>query len=346
MTRPWIVRLCRVKWLGAAMFVLLCVQLATAQPAPVIHIGGYRIEVTLDPARHSMDAQSAVTFTAVADAPEISFHLNPALRVNSVIDAAGIPLHIARDGNSIHVAPSSPLPAGSSATWTFTYSGVFAPVNAQATRDGIPSLAAIGDPVTYLLYAAQWFPLVGDGTQRFSAAMQVHIPAGERVFGSGLIAAHPEKNGGSVFSFAWKQPGFPGTLIAGKFREPFTAGNIHLDLLQNTNGIDGQKLASTAAQQYRTLRSQFGPLGEQKSGAAAQPASTNSSQLDVIELPNNTVPAYAAPGIVAIASGQLRTENASRLLANTMAHQWWGNLVSPQTRNDAWITNGMCRYAE
>ena len=35
-----------------------------------------------------------------------------------------------------------------------------------------------------------------------------------------------------------------------------------------------------------------------------------------------------------------------RLLANTIAHQWWGCEVSPRTLNDAWITNGMSRYGE
>ena len=36
----------------------------------------------------------------------------------------------------------------------------------------------------------------------------------------------------------------------------------------------------------------------------------------------------------------------ARLIANTVAHQWWGSEISPATLNDAWITNGMCRYAE
>jgi aminopeptidase N len=38
--------------------------------------------------------------------------------------------------------------------------------------------------------------------------------------------------------------------------------------------------------------------------------------------------------------------NSQRLLANTLAHQWWGSEISPATMNDAWITNGMSRYAE
>ena len=35
-----------------------------------------------------------------------------------------------------------------------------------------------------------------------------------------------------------------------------------------------------------------------------------------------------------------------RLLANTIAHQWWGCEISPRTLDDAWITNGMSRYGE
>ncbi len=40
------------------------------------------------------------------------------------------------------------------------------------------------------------------------------------------------------------------------------------------------------------------------------------------------------------------TKGATRLLANTIAHQWWGSEVSPATLSDAWITNGMSRYGE
>ena len=35
-----------------------------------------------------------------------------------------------------------------------------------------------------------------------------------------------------------------------------------------------------------------------------------------------------------------------RLLANTIAHQWWGASVSPATRDDWWISDGFARYSE
>ena len=68
--------------------------------------------------------------------------------------------------------------------------------------------------------------------------------------------------------------------------------------------------------------------------------------LNVVELPDDTVPAYWAPEIAAVAGARIADRNNYRLLANTMAHQWWGCMVSPATLNDAWITNGMARYGE
>jgi aminopeptidase N len=65
-----------------------------------------------------------------------------------------------------------------------------------------------------------------------------------------------------------------------------------------------------------------------------------------VELPDDTVPAYWAPEIAAIAGARIADRSNYRLLANTMAHQWWGSQVSPLTLNDAWITNGMSRYSE
>ena len=68
--------------------------------------------------------------------------------------------------------------------------------------------------------------------------------------------------------------------------------------------------------------------------------------MNLVELPDDAVSAAWAPEIAAIAGGRIAARNEQRLLSNTLAHQWWGSQVSPATMNDAWITNGMSRYAE
>ena len=55
-------------------------------------------------------------------------------------------------------------------------------------------LAAIQEPITYLLYAARWFPTTGYMTDRFTAEMHIRVPQGMRVFASGQQgASHPVK---------------------------------------------------------------------------------------------------------------------------------------------------------
>ena len=50
-------------------------------------------------------------------------------------------------------------------------------------------LAAIQEPISYLLYAARWFPMTGYMTDRFTAEMHIRVPQGMRVFASGSAGA-------------------------------------------------------------------------------------------------------------------------------------------------------------
>ena len=166
-------------------------------------------------------------------------------------------------------------------------------------------------------------------TDRFTAEIHVTVPAGERAVGSGFTGEHKAGNR-TEFVFNWIKPGFPGAIVAGKFinvvHAPDSPG-IHV-YVTDANKAKAQDMAATTAREFEFFTDKFG-------GA-------ESPTINVVELPANAVSAAWAPEIVAI-----RPDRASmRLLANTVAHQWWGSEVSPATLNDAWVTNGMGRYAE
>jgi hypothetical protein len=55
---------------------------------------------------------------------------------------------------------------------------------------------------------------------------------------------------------------------------------------------------------------------------------TLSGTLNVVELPDDTVPSAWAPEVAAVASRAIGDKLNYRLLANTIAHQWWGSSVS------------------
>src|SRR5262249_23129851 len=66
----------------------------------------------------------------------------------------------------------------------------------------------------------------------------------------------------------------------------------------------------------------------------------------VVELPDDTVPSTWAPELVAMAGRGITPRTNYRLLANTIAHQWWGTAVSPASHDDWWLQDGFSRYSE
>jgi aminopeptidase N len=65
-----------------------------------------------------------------------------------------------------------------------------------------------------------------------------------------------------------------------------------------------------------------------------------------VELPADTVPYVWAPEIAGLASSSITEKTNYRLLANAIAHQWWGVSVSPASKDDWWLTDGFSRYSE
>ena len=71
-----------------------------------------------------------------------------------------------------------------------------------------------------------------------------------------------------------------------------------------------------------------------------------SNVLRIVEIPDDTVPSAWAPQLVALSGRGITPKTNYRLMANDIAHQWWGASVSPATRNDWWIEDGFARYSE
>jgi hypothetical protein len=296
-----------------------------------INVTGYVIKADLDPTTGRLNATATVTFTTLEDLTSVVFGLNNGLQITSLTSADKSTLTPERNAadSTVRVGVATPLAKATTSTWTFTYTG--APTVDTSPVDGI-NFVRVADPVSILLYPGRWFPIPLPGlyTDRFTSEIHVTVPSGERVIGSAITGQKPAPGGKTEFVFNWTRKGFPGTIIAGKFLPPVSAPdapNVHV-FLTEANKAKAHDFAETVARQFEFMTNQFG-------GA-------ESPLINVVELPTDSVSASWAPEIVAIRPDR----GNSRLLANTVAHQWWGSEVSPATLNDQWITNGMTRYAE
>jgi hypothetical protein len=284
-----------------------------------------------------------VKFTALEDISSTTFELHNGLRVTKVTDDAGKTLsaeRIAQDF-TVRVQLSKPLSKNSSTTLTFEYDGTL------DTADDSPvqglKLASINDETSYLLYAGRWFPVNAYGINRFTATMNITVPAHMVVIGSGRETAGgtsaSKKTGASslptkTFTFVWDKPSFPGTIVAGTFQE-FKSDEAGVDLhvfFKPVHQNLGAMYAETAIKEFTYYVTLYG----------AAP----STSLKVVEIPDDTVPSAWAPEMAAVASRAVTEKVNYRLLANTIAHQWWGVSVSPATIDDWWMCDGFARYSE
>src|SRR5215469_9030775 len=324
-------QLLRIAFALAAIVFLAGPSARAADRVPV-QITAYNIDAELKPDTHMLTCVTRVTFTALDPVQTAVFELHGALKVDKVTDAKNVPLAGERGAEaSLRITPQTPLAKGQTYTWTFYYSGALE-TDAGGPIEGL-KYAYVGDPTSYLLYGGRWFPMVGYQTNRFTADIHVKVPAGYTVIGSGAQgSAKPATGGENEYDFSWKKPGFPGTIIAGKFLPAVSpAANIHVYTTEARKAA-AQDYGQSALRIFAYFTSSFG-LPE-------------SSTLNVVELPDDTVPTYWAPEVAAVAGSRIGGKTDFRVLSNTIAHQWWGSEVSPASLNDAWITNGMARYGE
>jgi len=328
-----------------------------------IQVENYVIQAIVTPQTHQLKAVALVKFTAMDDISVATFQLHNGLRPTRVLDADGQTLSAERISQDATVRVSLPsgLSKGASSTLIFEYEGTL-----QSADDSpVPGLklAYIGDELSHLLYAGAWFPMVGYGTNRFTSTIGISAPTGYTVIGSGKESmggmpaigenigttspgskksaparSAPTKlaipSGYSTRTFTYSRASFPGTILIGKYETTKSSeGGLDVTVYTTEKNKDyAQAYAETASKAFFFYTSTFGP--------------PLSSRLSVVELPDDTVPSAWAPEIAAIAGRTFAAKVNYRLLANTIAHQWWGTTVSPATRNDWWLNDGFARYSE
>jgi hypothetical protein len=307
-----------------------------------LRVDDYQIDAELTPHTHQITARARAKFTALADLNVAVFELHNGLKVTRITDDSGKLQSAERlsADSTVRVQLANMLTKDTSTALVFEYEGTLESADDSPVQ-GL-KLAAIDDETSTLLYPGRWFPVNAYGINRFTSTIRITVPAHMVVIGSGTETVSdtpPSKKSASglptkTFSFVCDKPSFPGTIIAGAFQE-FKSDEAGLDLhvfLKPIHQNLGALYTETAVKEFTYFVTRFGPL----------PSTT----LRVVEIPDDTVPAAWAPDVAAIASRAVTEKVNYRLLANTIAHQWWGVSVSPASLDDWWLSDGFARYSE
>jgi len=326
----------------------LCLLVFLNQPSRAaekarLRVDDYKIEATLEPHLHQITARARVKITAQQDLAVAIFELHNDLRITKVLDEKNQPLSAERvtQDSTVRVPLPAGLPKDTSTTLTFEYEGQLE----SADNSPVPglNLAYVGDDTSFLFYAGRWFPVSGYGLNRFTSTISITLPAHMLVIGSGKASvsdvAPAKKSSTNVlptktFTFVSDKPSFPGTIVAGVFQE-YKSDEAGLDLhvyFKPTHQSVAPAYTTTAVQEFTYFITLYGLPPSQK--------------LNLVELPGDTLPYAWAPEFVGLAGPSITEKTNYRLLADGIAHQWWGVSVSPATKDDWWISDGFARYSE
>jgi Peptidase family M1 domain len=332
----------------------------------------YEVRASLDAVGQVMNAQAKIDFAAREAARVVDVELNQNLRINSVRDVSGKPVEYDRDDSSalkLHVMLDDTVPAGGKVTLFFDYGGPL------STRMSDPNqslrLAYIAKDGGYLLLPSRWFPLTDFPSNRYTGIFQIEVPGNMVVVGTGTSAGPPAsvtpkpvalppiapalgnsrrgaapvsttatppppplENERMLYTYRVDRPEAAGTFVIAPLQlSPEKAEGVPYSIYTPAASANtAPAYADTIAHAVDFYNDAFGPLPE--------------PGLTLAQLPDGTVDGFAAPGLLLLSARQWSTKPNERLLADLVAHQWWGTQVTAATPSDVWITDGLSRYSE
>jgi aminopeptidase N len=300
-----------------------------------IDVDGYTINAQINPATQTINAQVTVRFVALDDQTNsVTFELNNNLNISKITGEKGETLNASRkpSDNALRITFPNYLPKGQMTSVTFVYDGRLSGEE-ESPIYGI-KFAAIQEDYAYLLYPSRWFPINGYTADRFTSTMNITVPRGYEVIGSGSGTSKPDSSGGTTFTYDFTKPSFPGDIavVKGQPVKNLTDGTTTTLWFRGPQAEFSNSYGEATAQMVGYFTSLFGLAPY--------------ANLTVIETSDGAPNGYAAPGLVFLAPRAIAKDVNANVLANQIARQWWEVMVSPINRNHIWLENGMALYSE
>ncbi|MGW8064994.1 M1 family metallopeptidase [Streptomyces ziwulingensis] len=295
-------------------------------------IGHYDLTLAFDPDAGHLDGTATITARASRDLSVFNLDLK-GLEVEKVT-VEGRDARFNRAGQELTVRPARELGDGETFRTTVRYSGepvtVTDPDGSEEgwlpTEDGAVGL---GQPTGSMA----WFPGSHHPSDKATYDLRVTVPKGLGAVSNGELADETTRDGRTTFTWHTAEPmsSHVVTVAVGDWEtDRSTTG----DGLPVYTAVDPQQAEASRAVLKRIpevmewAQENFGPYPFSSTGAIVDRVEDAGYALETQNRPYFP----GAPDTV--------------LLVHELAHQWYGNSVSPKTWRDMWLNEGFATYAE
>ncbi|MFE1550375.1 M1 family metallopeptidase [Streptomyces sp. NPDC058718] len=294
----------------------------------------YALSLAYDPGTGRLDGTAEITARAGQDLSAFNLDL-AGLRVSgATVD--GAPAAYNRAGNELTLRPREEIRDGAEFTVTVTYTGVPEPItDADGSEEGWlrtdDGAVAVGEPEGSMT----WFPGNHHPADKAVYDITLTVPAGLEALSNGVRTERRTERDGrvtTVWHTAEPMASYLATVAIGRYETASATGPASLPVLtaaepsvaSGSAALRGEIPEIVARQAER-----FGPYPFSAAGAIVTVDGTLAYALET-----QTRPVFPA------ASFDRTT------LVHELAHQWFGNSVTPATWRDLWLNEGFATYAE